>query len=150
MAHKGKYTVRNRSKYVGKVDSVVYRSSWERRFMVWCDDNPAVIAWNSEEVVIPYYSPVDNKMHKYHVDFLIKTRDHALSPGPNTVDKLPAVVSKATRSFTRRVLQRIGFASATQLLGHQTPLAQFTLNKPIDDLLDLRLDIVWRLGDDIV
>lgn len=75
MSYKGKYTVRNRSKYVGKVDSVVYRSSWERRFMVWCDDNPAVIAWNSEEVVIPYYSPVDNKMHKYYVDFLIKTRD---------------------------------------------------------------------------
>jgi hypothetical protein len=75
MSYKGKYKVRDRSKYVGEVDNVVYRSLWERNFMRWCDTNSRIIAWNSEGVVIPYYSPVDNKMHKYYVDFLIKTRD---------------------------------------------------------------------------
>jgi hypothetical protein len=75
MSYKGKYKVRNREKYVGNVDNVQYRSLWERTFMKYCDNNPAIIAWNSEEVVIPYYSPVDNKMHKYYVDFLIKTHD---------------------------------------------------------------------------
>lgn len=74
MAHKGKYRVRNRDKYVGEVDKVTYRSSWERRFMVYCDNNPSVLKWNSEEVIIPYYSPVDNKMHRYFVDFLIQVK----------------------------------------------------------------------------
>lgn len=72
MAHKGKYKVQNREKYVGEVDNVVYRSSWERRFMVYADTNPSVLQWNSEELVIPYYSPVDKKMHRYFVDFWIK------------------------------------------------------------------------------
>ena len=43
MAYKGKYKVKNRSKYVGAVDNVVYRSSWERSFMVYADTNPNVV-----------------------------------------------------------------------------------------------------------
>ena len=107
MALKGKYRVQNRDKYVGNVDSVTYRSSWERRFMVWCDDNPSVIAWNSEEVVIPYYSPVDKKMHKYYVDFLIKTRDgsgkikHTLIEVKPDKQTRPPVMGKTKKSKYR-------------------------------------------------
>jgi len=72
MAHKGKYKVKNRSKYVGDVDNVVYRSSWERRFMVYADTSKKVIQWNSEELVIPYVSPVDGKVHRYFPDFWIE------------------------------------------------------------------------------
>lgn len=75
MAYKGKYKVRNRDKYVGEVDNVVYRSSWERRFMVYADTNPNVVKWNSEELVIPYVSPVDNKVHRYFPDFWIEVKD---------------------------------------------------------------------------
>jgi hypothetical protein len=75
MAHKGKYKVRNRDKYIGEVDNVVYRSSWERRFMVYADTNPNVVKWNSEELVIPYVSPVDNKVHRYFPDFWIEVKD---------------------------------------------------------------------------
>jgi hypothetical protein len=39
--------------------------------MVYCDNSPAVIGWNSEEVVVPYISPVDNRWHRYFVDFLV-------------------------------------------------------------------------------
>ena len=44
--------------------------------MNWCDQNPAVIKYGSEELVVPYQSPVDGKMHRYFVDFVImvKTR----------------------------------------------------------------------------
>ena len=73
MAHKGKYKVKNRSKYVGAVDNVVYRSSWERRFMVYADTSKKVIKWNSEELVIPYVSPVDGKVHRYFPDFWIQS-----------------------------------------------------------------------------
>jgi hypothetical protein len=72
MAYKGKYKVKNRSKYVGAVDNVVYRSSWERRFMVYADTSKNIIKWNSEEIVIPYVSPVDGKVHRYFPDFWIE------------------------------------------------------------------------------
>ena len=75
MAYKGKYKVRNRGKYVGAVDNVVYRSSWERRFMVYADTNSKVIRWNSEELVIPYKSPFDGKIHRYFPDFWIEVQD---------------------------------------------------------------------------
>jgi|TARA_B110000495_G_C22395202_1_gene253289 hypothetical protein len=80
MAHKGKYKVQNRSKYVGAVDNVVYRSSWERRFMVYADTSVKVIKWNSEELVIPYVSPVDGKVHRYFPDFWMEV----LEEGGNT------------------------------------------------------------------
>lgn len=44
---------------------------WERRFMKYCDTNISVLKWSSEELVIPYFSPVDRKMHRYYPDFLI-------------------------------------------------------------------------------
>lgn len=51
-----------------------YRSSWERRMMVFCDENSSVLEWSSEEVVIPYISPIDGRKHRYFVDFWIKLK----------------------------------------------------------------------------
>jgi hypothetical protein len=31
-----------------------------------------VIQWGSEEVVIPYISPIDGKVHRYFTDFIVK------------------------------------------------------------------------------
>ena len=54
MAYKGKYKPKYRSKYKGDPTKIIYRSLWERRFMVYCDENPNIIKWASEEVIIPY------------------------------------------------------------------------------------------------
>jgi hypothetical protein len=62
----------NEDKYRGNVDSIVYRSSWERRFFTWADNAVDVVEWNSEEVVVPYISPVDNRPHRYFVDAWMK------------------------------------------------------------------------------
>ena len=70
----GTFTPKNIAKYAGNASNIFYRSSWELKFMNWADSNPLVLAWISEEVVIPYYSPVDNKMHRYYVDFAIKVQ----------------------------------------------------------------------------
>tara|TARA_Y100000385_G_scaffold244757_1_gene263038 strand:+ start:133 stop:567 length:435 start_codon:yes stop_codon:yes gene_type:complete len=72
MAYKGKYTPLNKKKYVGNPNKIIYRSLWERKFMKYCDENDAIIAWASEEIIIPYISPVDNRIHKYFPDFFIK------------------------------------------------------------------------------
>jgi hypothetical protein len=42
--------------------NIVYRSLWERKFMVFCDRNANVMEWGSEEVVIPYRSPLDGRV----------------------------------------------------------------------------------------
>jgi hypothetical protein len=78
MAYKGNYKVKNRSKYVGAVDKVRYRSSWERRFMVYCDvTQPKIERWSSEEIILPYKSPVDGRVHRYFPDFWIEQRDES-------------------------------------------------------------------------
>tara|TARA_Y100000593_G_scaffold81895_1_gene153468 strand:- start:141 stop:584 length:444 start_codon:yes stop_codon:yes gene_type:complete len=76
MAYKGRYTPKNPSKYVGNTNNIVYRSLWERKFMVYCDQSDAILEWGSEEVVIPYRSPWDGRVHRYFPDFYIKTKRH--------------------------------------------------------------------------
>lgn len=41
------------------------------------DKHPDVLEWNSEEVVVPYRSPIDNKIHRYFVDFWVKKKNHS-------------------------------------------------------------------------
>src|SRR5210317_2552156 len=71
MAYSGRYKVKNISKYQGDPDKVTYRSSWEKACFVWCDQNPNVKKWSSEEVVVPYKWDVDKRMHRYFVDLKI-------------------------------------------------------------------------------
>ena len=71
--YKGKYKIKNPNKYLGNPTNIIYRSLMERRFMEWCDSNDKCHKWSSEEVVIPYISPIDNKQHRYFPDFLIQT-----------------------------------------------------------------------------
>ena len=73
--YKGRYTPENPKKYIGDPSKIVYRSSWERRFMIYCDRNPLILSWASEELAIPYLSPNDHKMHRYYPDFIVKTQD---------------------------------------------------------------------------
>jgi hypothetical protein len=74
MAYKGYFRPENPSKYIGNPTQIMYRSMWERKFMKYCDHSPNVLRWASEEVVIPYFSPVDKKSHRYFVDFLVEVR----------------------------------------------------------------------------
>ena len=42
--------------------------------MTWLDNNDSIIEWGSEELVIPYRSPVDNRVHRYFPDFYVKVK----------------------------------------------------------------------------
>ena len=74
MSYKGKYKPRNPRKYRGDPNRVIYRSLWERKFMVYCDESDAILEWGSEEIIIPYLSPWDGKMHRYYPDFYLKVK----------------------------------------------------------------------------
>jgi hypothetical protein len=70
----GKYSPRNPDKYIGDIHNIIYRSSWEYRFCIYCDNNDSILKWSSEPVAIDYYNPLDKKDHKYNVDFYIKVQ----------------------------------------------------------------------------
>lgn len=75
MAHnykQGFFKPKNPKKYMGDSSNIVYRSGWEKRVMDWADTNPNVVRWSSEEIIIPYRSPVDNRYHRYFVDFYVE------------------------------------------------------------------------------
>jgi hypothetical protein len=74
MAYSGKFTPKNPHKYVGDHTNIIYRSSWECKVMTYLDKTDEVISWASEELIIPYISPVDRKYHRYFPDFLVKVR----------------------------------------------------------------------------
>ena len=74
MSYKGWFTPRNPSKYKGDATNIVYRSSWELRVMKYLDEHPNIVWWASEELPIPYKSPVDQKVHRYFPDFIARIR----------------------------------------------------------------------------
>lgn len=71
MAYSGRYQVMNPKKYKGDHSNVIYRSMWEKYVFMWCDSNPKVKAWSSEEIVVPYYYDVDKRYHRYYPDLKI-------------------------------------------------------------------------------
>ena len=72
--HQGRYTPINKHKYRGDISNIIWRSSWEFRFLRWCDMNPAVLEYSSEETIIPYRCATDGKIHRYFCDFHIKIK----------------------------------------------------------------------------
>lgn len=74
MAYSGKFNPINPDKYMGDHKNIIYRSSWECKVMSWLDKDPRIVGWSSEEIIIPYKSPVDNRMHRYFPDFLVKSK----------------------------------------------------------------------------
>ena len=74
MPYKGKFNPRNPQKYKGDPTNIIYRSTWEVRVMKYLDEHPNVIWWASEELPIPYLSPIDKKKHRYFPDFIAKIK----------------------------------------------------------------------------
>jgi hypothetical protein len=74
MPNKGRFRPKNPQKYKGDATNIIYRSTWEIKVMRYLDENPNIIWWGSEELPIPYYSPIDKKKHRYFPDFIAKIR----------------------------------------------------------------------------
>ena len=69
--NQGYFKPKNPEKYIGPTP-IIYRSSWERKFCIWCDENDKVLKWSSEPVEIKYWFRKDNKAHRYYPDFYFK------------------------------------------------------------------------------
>jgi len=73
--NKSKYKPSYPEKYKGDPTNIICRSSWERKFCIYCDKNENILEWGSEEIALPYRSPLDNKIHRYFPDFYVKVRE---------------------------------------------------------------------------
>jgi len=108
--YKGRYPIRNPMKYRGDWKNIVYSSSWELKFMIYCDKNPSVLEWSSEECIIPYISPKDGQYHRYFVDFWIKvktttgTKEFLIEVKPKAQTKPPKKKSKVTQKYLNECL----------------------------------------------
>jgi hypothetical protein len=71
-SYKGKFKPLNPHKYKGNPTNIIYRSSWELKYMSELDKDKAVLEWGSEEIVIWYLNPLDHKKHRYFPDFYVK------------------------------------------------------------------------------
>ena len=105
----GIFTPLNPKKYIGR-EKPVYRSGYELRFFRWCDNNPNVLEWSSETVIIPYISPLDQRVHRYYVDGIIALREPKgivkyiveIKPSAQVVPPVPGKKRKATLLFENR------------------------------------------------
>ena len=112
MSYKGRYRPSNPKKYKGNPSNIIYRSLWERKFMVYCDNNTKILEWGSEEIVLPYRSPIDNKVHRYFPDFYIKVREFngnikryiiEIKPKKQTVE--PKMKKRKTKGYIYEVYE---------------------------------------------
>lgn len=114
--YKGRFAPKNPAKYKGNPDNIVYRSSWELRVMKYFDEQPNIIWWASEELPVPYKSPVDGKVHRYFPDFIarMKGRDgkektYMIEVKPHRQTQMP----KTTRR-TKRMIAEVSTYAVNQ------------------------------------
>ncbi len=112
MAYKGRYQPNNPLKYRGNFKNIIYRSLWELKFMKYCDRNQNILEWGSEEIIVPYRSPIDNRYHRYFPDFYIKVREstgkikkYIIEVKPQKQCIEPKVQKKKTRSYVYQVCE---------------------------------------------
>lgn len=106
-AYKGKWKPRNPLKYKGDVNAITYRSSWELKAFNWCDTRENVVAWSSEEVIIPYMSPVDGKAHRYFMDLKFSVRNSQGTTTTYLAEIKPAKFTQAPVKPSRKTKRYI-------------------------------------------
>ena len=92
---------------MGNPTNVIFRSLWERNTFRWCENNPKVRAWSSEEIVVPYKCKVDNKLHRYFVDLYVEMNNGQtilveIKPKKETLP--PKQPKRKTKKFLNEVI----------------------------------------------
>ena len=112
MRYQGKYRPTFPRKYKGDYHNIIYRSSWEYKFMVWCDRSSSVTEWGSEEIVIPYISPADGRRHRYFPDFYMKVKErggkvkrYVIEVKPAKQTKPPVKPKRQTKGYIREAYE---------------------------------------------
>ena len=107
----GKYTIKHPEKYIGK-KVPTYRSSWEFTFCSFCDKNTDIVNWDSEEIQIPYFNPVEGKQTIYVPDFLIVYVDANQKKHTELIEIKPSTETtmESARSYRDKLMVAMNMA----------------------------------------
>lgn len=95
------YKIKNPKKYLGDINNIFYRSSWELEAFKFCDNNPNVLAWSSEEIAIPYALPTESggvRPAKYYPDLYMEYINAAGKKCKELIEIKPKKETKPSRS----------------------------------------------------
>lgn len=107
----GLYKPKNPKKYKGNVTDICYRSSLELKFMNYCDSNPNIVSWSSEEFFIPYLDSTTQKIKRYFPDFLIEfnqkngIQKYLIEIKPLRQTKAPTRGKKKPQTYLKETLE---------------------------------------------
>ena len=108
--NQGIYKPMNPKKYKGDPTKIVYRSGLEFRFMRYLDTTESVVSWSSEEMTVPYISPIDGKRHRYFPDFQMEVLDkdkkrkkYLIEVKPDSQCRPPKPQKKPTKGYIYEV-----------------------------------------------
>jgi hypothetical protein len=105
---KGFYTPIHPEKYLGDLNNIFHRSSWELDCMKFLDNNPNVKVWLSEGFSIPYVHPYKKnkdgtaKISQYWPDFYIEYMNKSGNTIKETWEIKPISQTKPSRSKNAR------------------------------------------------
>ncbi len=112
--YQGRFKPKNPQKYKGDPTNIIYRSGWELKLMSYLDKHPHVIKWNSEEIIVPYRSPIDGRMHRYFPDFYVeqinrqkKKEKVLIEVKPYAQTQAPKVQNTKRNKPTKRYLNEV-------------------------------------------
>lgn len=101
---------KNFKKYKGDFNNIWVRSNLEKKFYNWLDLSDSVLEWSSEEIVIPYKSPIDSKYHRYFVDAYAKIKtsegkivEYLIEIKPHSQTIEPKVKSRISKKYINEV-----------------------------------------------
>ena len=100
----GKFVPTQPAKYIGN-KTPKYRSSWEWRFMQFCDTHPSIQRWACESIKVPYRNPLTGRNSIYIPDFLIQYVDKNNATQIDIIEIKPqnqAVLESVGKNKTRQ------------------------------------------------
>jgi len=100
---KGYFVPKNPEKLLSN-KRIIYRSSWELKFMIMCDTHPNIIQWASEhpDTKIPYFNPLQNKYTIYVPDFFVVYKDNSGKKRVELVEVKPAAETYVSEAKSPR------------------------------------------------
>lgn len=121
--YKSAYVLKNPDKYVG-VKPPICRSSWERSFCQFCDNNENILQWISEGIQIPYIHPVKRKGSIYIPDFVIVYKNKKGQKLVEMIEVKPLKEVKLTEKTSQRdklmiVINHAKFKAAVKYCRHR-------------------------------
>lgn len=105
--YSGKFIPKNLAKYEGDWRNIRYRSFWERQTLKFFDENPNIVSYSSEEIVIPYRCATDNKMHRYFMDFKVRFKTgqvYLIEVKPKSQTQEPKKKSRSSKKYITEVM----------------------------------------------